>query len=436
MVKVEGQMTDAKRERLRKALAEYKARMESNRPRVVLSPSMLNILSQLEHVQAMVPIVRQYGYAIMEGQSQQADVASARTDDEELRERVVLGRYFDSPAEPSVLVSEFLLYRLGMADDSSVNDVLGEKIRLEFHHSFPESGIGVYLVKPNGGEVTREETAALDKIRERLPKNLEKLELEPAEADLLRNALPQGSERFNHVTSGEFTIVGILRLPSEEDRAQPWDPMRTQAEVMLPTLTATELYFSLPRQAERGIDGAVLIVDHEENVDAVFQEVTGMGLRAHAALEFVKQQRLMYLMIFGGMTCVAAVALLVAAVGIANTMLMSVLERTREIGIMKAVGASNRQLQFIFLVEGTIIGLMGGAIGMLSAWAASFPGDSWVRSMVSRDLKIELKEAIFVFPPWVILAVISFAIVVTTLAAVYPARRAAKVDPVAALRHE
>jgi putative ABC transport system permease protein len=117
-------------------------------------------------------------------------------------------------------------------------------------------------------------------------------------------------------------------------------------------------------------------------------------------------------------------------------MLMSVLERTREIGIMKAVGASNRQLQFVFLVEGALVGMFGGGIGLFLAWAASFPGDAWVRSIVSRDLKITLKQPIFVFPPWVILTVIAFAIIVTTLAAVYPARRAARVDPIAALRHE
>jgi putative ABC transport system permease protein len=136
------------------------------------------------------------------------------------------------------------------------------------------------------------------------------------------------------------------------------------------------------------------------------------------------------------MTCVAAVALLVAALGIANTMLMSVLERTREIGIMKAVGAGNGHLLCVFLLEGALIGLCGGALGLLFAWGASFPGDAWVRSMVTRDLKIDLQESLFAFPPWLLLTVLLFAVAVTTAAAVYPARRAALVHPVAALRHE
>jgi putative ABC transport system permease protein len=118
-------------------------------------------------------------------------------------------------------------------------------------------------------------------------------------------------------------------------------------------------------------------------------------------------------------------------------MLISVLERTREIGIMKAVGAANGHVLFIFLFEGALIGLAGGACGLGLARGISIPGDAWVRSMVSRNLvNVELKESLFVFPPWLALAVLSFAALVTTLAAVYPARRAARIDPVAALRHE
>jgi putative ABC transport system permease protein len=160
------------------------------------------------------------------------------------------------------------------------------------------------------------------------------------------------------------------------------------------------------------------------------------GWTAHAPLEFVEQQRLQYLLIFGGMTCVAVVALLVAALGIANTMLMSVLERTREIGIMKAVGASSGQLQLMFLFEGALIGLVGGGLGLVLAWGASHLGDAWVRSLASRTVEVKLTEAIFVFPAWLFLTVLGFALFITTLAAIYPARRAAKIDPVFALRHE
>jgi putative ABC transport system permease protein len=133
---------------------------------------------------------------------------------------------------------------------------------------------------------------------------------------------------------------------------------------------------------------------------------------------------------------VAGVALLVSSLGIANTMLMSVLERRREIGIMKAVGAANWQLQALFVLEGGLIGLVGGSLGLLLAWSISFPGDAWVRSMVHRDMKIYLNGSIFAFPGWIGVTVVLFTIGVTIVAALYPAWHAANVDPVSALRHD
>jgi putative ABC transport system permease protein len=88
------------------------------------------------------------------------------------------------------------------------------------------------------------------------------------------------------------------------------------------------------------------------------------------------------------------------------------------------------------LVEGAIIVLVGGGLGLLLGWAASLPGDRWVRSTGQRGTQVELKETLFVFPLWLILAVVSFTVLVRTLAAVYPARRTARVNPVTALRHE
>ena len=210
-------------------------------------------------------------------------------------------------------------------------------------------------------------------------------------------------------------------------------PTRT---LCCPGETAVELMFRDPARREEGVDQAVLFVDDVRNVKEVAGKVEDLGLRGWSIVDFIERQRLTYLLIFGGMTCVAGVALLVSSLGIANTMLMSVLERRREIGIMKAVGAANWQLQAIFVIEGGLIGLIGGALGLLLAWSISFPGDGWVRSMVHRDMNIDLTGSIFAFPSWIGVTVLVFTVGVTIVAALYPARHAAKVDPVTALRHD
>jgi putative ABC transport system permease protein len=435
-IQVKGEMTEAKRQRIRQAIVDYKLRFSANTPGVTLTPERLRTLAAMDHVEAVVPVVQQYGYAIFGTQAQPSSMASARPGDRFCLQRLVAGRFFETPADRAVVVSEYLLYRLGLADDAGVNGVVGKKLRLEIRAEPFQPGFGLYVRGPAGGEVSREETAALDKVRQQLPAALDKLDLTTGERDLLRKAAQGGQPRPVEVCAEDFVIVGVLRLPAAEERAGPWDPLKVDADVVLPVQTALDFFFRVAAHREQGVQEAVVFVDREENLKEVFQRVTGLGLNGYAALDFIERERLTFLLIFGAMTCVAAVALLVAALGIANTMLMSVLERTREIGIMKAVGAGNGHLQVIFLIEGMLIGIVGGGLGLLLAWGTSFPADSWVRSMVARDLKIELKESLFVFPPWLALMVVFFAVLVTTLAAVYPARRAARVNPIAALRHE
>jgi putative ABC transport system permease protein len=436
-VQVQGAMSDARRQRLRQALVERKLRFSGRRwPHVALTREKLHALAGLDHVEEAVPVLWQNGFAILGGQAQPADVASVRPEDAASRDRLVAGRFFEAPDERAVVVSEFLLYRLGLTTQADADAVVSKKLRLEFHTVQSGAGLGVYLVKPDGGELTREEAAALDRVRSQLPAALPWLKLSTADRELLRKAFQPRPADAETVLAEEFPIRGVVRLATEEELKGPWDPLRVQADVLLPYQTATDLFFRAPDADQQGVGQAVVIVDREEHVKEVFANIKEMGLDGHAALDFIDRERLMYLLIFGGMTCVAVVALLVAALGIANTMLMSVLERTREIGIMKAVGAGNGHLLLVFLVEGALLGLLGGGLGLLLAWGMSFPGDAWVRSRVSSNLKIELQEALFVFPPWLCAAVLLFAVVVTTLAAVYPARRAAGVDPVAALRHE
>jgi putative ABC transport system permease protein len=431
-VEVKGQMTDARRARLREAFANHQ-RNTAAAP-VPLTRERLAELSRLPHVEVVVPQSWQGGYAILGGKSQSTGISAARVDDLAARDHLVEGRFFESPNEQAVVISEYLLYRLGVVDDAAISRMVGKKLTLEFRALGGQPGLSMALFKPDGEDLSRDETAALDKVRQELPAVLAQLHLSASQVELLRKALSGRTQKVEPSLSREFTIVGVMRVGSSDDE-RTWDPMRAEGDIVLPYGTATHLFTSSPGHM-RGVDMANVLVDRDSNVEPVLEDIKKMGLSAFAFMEGIKHERLMYLLIFAGMTCIAAVALLVAAMGIANTMLMSVLERMREIGIMKAVGASNGQLQLVFVVEGALIGLVGGGLGLLLAIASSYPGDAWVRAMVARDIKIELKGALFVFPAWLSLTVLGFAVVTTTLAAVYPARRAAMVDPVAALRHE
>jgi putative ABC transport system permease protein len=436
-VQVKGNMSDARRERIRKALMRQKMNFSPRDPRVTLTRERLRRLAEIPHVESVIPSIYLNGWAVFGKRSHRADIMGNDPDDDSLRERIVAGRYFETPDESAALVSEFLLYEFGISDDAAMDDMVGKKIKLEFHVERRLVGVGVFLYKPDGLGTTRDEFSALDKIKKQLPEMLDQFALTGAEKVALKDAFRVTPPKAAEVFSAEVTVAGIFRMALDKEqqgRRLSWESMNS--DIILPLRMAEDLFFRTPGQGERSLNHATLVVDREENVKEVVKQVREMELDAYAATEWIDRQRLMYLLIFSAMTIVAAVALLVAALGIANTMLMSVLERTREVGIMKAVGAGNGHVQLIFLVEGAIIGLVGGTLGLLLGWAASIPGDRWARDMVQRDMRIELKESLFVFPPWLMLAVISFAVLVTTLAAVYPARRAAKVNPVTALRHE
>jgi putative ABC transport system permease protein len=103
---------------------------------------------------------------------------------------------------------------------------------------------------------------------------------------------------------------------------------------------------------------------------------------------------------------------------------------------MKAVGARDHHIQMIFLLEGALIGRIGGSLGVLLGWLASIPGDSVARALLQDQALPTLGHTLFVFPLWLTLGTPAFACLVTTLAAVYPARRATRVNPITALRHE
>jgi putative ABC transport system permease protein len=436
-VKVAGRMSPDRRERIRKVLAQRARQRRSRAEPISLTQDRLETLSRIAHVGRMIPIVGSPVVATLGNRPEEASFSSGAGEEPEFRKRVIVGRSFDSDDERSVLLSEMFAYRIGLIDDADLDQVLGKPLRIEIRGQEDGPSFHVALSDRSKASGSRDEQAALNQLAWQIPGALDRFSLTAEESAALRKAIRRESAKVDSVVvADDFRVVGIFRELTDDEEKDAWSQFPANTDLVLPRRTAVELMFRDPARREGGVDQAVLLVDDMENVKEVLNTVEALGMDGSSIVGRIERERLTYLLIFGGMTCVAAVALLVSSLGIANTMLMSVLQRRREIGIMKAVGAANWQLQAVYVIEGGLIGLIGGLLGLGLAWLISFPGDGWVRDMVHRDMNIDLSGSIFAFPGWIGVTVLVFTVGVTIVAALYPARHAAKVDPVTALRHD
>ncbi len=188
--------------------------------------------------------------------------------------------------------------------------------------------------------------------------------------------------------------------------------------------------------------GALVKVATSEHVAAVEREIVSQGFYAYSARSMLQEVNTVFLVIQGVFGGIGAIALIVAAFGIANTMTMAIYERTREIGLMKAVGATNRDVMSIFLAEAGSIGLLGGIGGVLlgvglgaliDVIAVTYLAAQAVQSGASAaDLNISLIHT----PLWLPIFAVVFSALVGVASGLYPAMRAAALSPVAALKYE
>jgi ABC-type antimicrobial peptide transport system permease subunit len=192
---------------------------------------------------------------------------------------------------------------------------------------------------------------------------------------------------------------------------------------------------ALGEEEVEGYDSAVVRVDDPIALTPVRKKLQELGFGSISIVDQLEQFRTVFLIIDSVLGLLGGISLLVASFGIANTMIMSILERTREIGIMKAIGAEDREIKLIFFVEAAVLGLVGGLAGVLCAW-----GIDAIANRLAFRFILKPQGASFVdffwLPLWLSAGAIVFALVVSILAALYPAARAARIDPVRALRHD
>ncbi|MCR5390218.1 MAG: ABC transporter permease [Lachnospiraceae bacterium] len=181
----------------------------------------------------------------------------------------------------------------------------------------------------------------------------------------------------------------------------------------------------------------IIDVDNMENVTLVQQEIQSRGYRAYADAEWIQSEMKSMNIIQAVLGGIGAVALFVAAIGITNTMMMSIYERTKEIGIMKVIGCRIRDIQALFLIEAGYIGFIGGTVGIIFSYLLSAALNYLVSSSsLGQEMGFEAGMKLSVVPPWLALAAVVFAVFIAMAAGFLPSLRAMKLSPLAAIRAE
>jgi ABC-type antimicrobial peptide transport system permease subunit len=247
-----------------------------------------------------------------------------------------------------------------------------------------------------------------------------------------------GSAAYSVVSREQkLKIVGIVDLDPESMRGP------TRGKAFLPLKLAETLHIMQPTDlreissaaSDKPLYSSVSVrVKNPAQVQIVEDAIKKMGFTTFSILDATRSLRQFFAVLDLFLGIFGSLALAVASIGIVNTLVMAILERRREIGIMKAIGASDIDVQRLFFAEAGAMGLLGGVVGVLLGWT--------IGQVINVGTNIYLKrqslppEHFWAVPWWLVGGAIGFSFIVSLISGLYPASRAAKLDPVQALRYE
>ena len=235
----------------------------------------------------------------------------------------------------------------------------------------------------------------------------------------------------------ETSFIVTSTLLDNADLSLKSEPAKYKIIGVVPQDTTPFFYVPFIDLRQLGITNyseVKLVSANKESLKSIRQSVEASGFGTTSVVDTVEQIGLLFNSVRKVLALVGAVALGVAALGMFNTLTVSLMERTREIGLMKAMGMKSHEVQELFLTESMIMGVFGGFLGLFIGWLAG-KGFSLILSSVSVFNGLGIVDVSYI-PPVFILLIMILSVTVGVLTGIYPARRATRISALNALRYE
>ncbi len=225
-------------------------------------------------------------------------------------------------------------------------------------------------------------------------------------------------------------IVGIIENESEDyNNSDIYISMETARKIAQENYKlANKMNFDIDVY-----DTVYVYAENMEDVSEILKKIQSYGFEAYSQTEWIEEMKDQQQSQQGQLAAIGFISLLVSAIGIANTMMTSILERRREIGVMKVIGVGIGKIRIIFLAESALIGLMGGILGVTLGHLLAYLMNTGTGTEAILGMQFATGVKIII-PIWLDLAAIGMAIAVGMIAGIFPARRATKMSAIEAIR--
>ncbi len=389
----------------------YRSWSSQNEKSGILNIKGINSIKQLDHVEACTPITNTS--LTLVNKRQTANIQVVGLDISEFDKlgygEIKIGRTFD---ETDIGTSNMIM-----------------TYNVPFYFSDPKTDTWYVEVQP-GQELPFDPTETNLKMTFQYdylkgPQSADKPNIKPSDIKCI-GILEQKENDYNNCIYMDIEVLTKLRREYEKKRS---DFYKSQAE-------SDGGYYgggTNMENKETEYDSAIVLCDSRENVTNLEKEIRALGFETYSSMEYLEQMKEQTAFLRSILGAIGVIAFFIAAISITNTMIMSIYERTREIGIMKVIGCKVSDIRKMFLIEAGIIGFTGGALGLGLSYLTSM-----VINIISRDsggiLGFSMGTDVSVIPVWMNGAAMALATIIGIVSGLYPAIRATKLQALEAIK--